>query len=148
MSDKLTVYGFEESTYVRTVRMVLAEKGAEYDLVPVNIMEGEGTQPEHLARQLAHRVEPLGRHTAILGQWLARRLAAMAGIDRTRRDIDQAAQPRQRTSGRGRGRDAVPARDGFRWIKRNKSIWWMPWRTEAMKDAARCEKPWGAASRR
>jgi glutathione S-transferase len=50
MSDKLTVYGFDESTYVRTVRMVLAEKGAVYDLVPVNIMEGEGTRPEHLAR--------------------------------------------------------------------------------------------------
>ena len=50
MADKLTVYGFEESTYVRTVRMVLAEKGAAYDLVPVNIMEGEGGQPEHLAR--------------------------------------------------------------------------------------------------
>ena len=50
MSDKITVYGFEASTYVRAVRMVLAEKGAAYDLVPVNIMAGEGTQPEHLAR--------------------------------------------------------------------------------------------------
>ena len=26
-------------------------------------------------------------------------------------------------------------------------IWWMPWRQEAMKDVARCEKPGGAASR-
>ena len=50
MSDKLTVYGFEASTYVRTVRMVLAEKGASYDLVPVDIMVGENKQPEHLAR--------------------------------------------------------------------------------------------------
>ena len=50
MSEKLTVYGFDESTYVRTVRMVLAEKGAEYDLVPVDIMVGENKQPEHLAR--------------------------------------------------------------------------------------------------
>ena len=32
-------------------------------------------------------------------------------------------------------------------IKRQKSIWWMPWRREAMKDVARCEKPRGAASR-
>ncbi len=32
-------------------------------------------------------------------------------------------------------------------IKCLKSIWWMPWRTEAMKDVARCEKPRGAASR-
>ena len=50
MADMFTVCGFEESTYVRTVRMVLAEKGAEYGLVPVNIMEREGAQPEHLAR--------------------------------------------------------------------------------------------------
>jgi len=50
MSEKLTVYGFEASTFVRTVRMVLAEKGAEYDLVPVDLMAGENTTPEHLAR--------------------------------------------------------------------------------------------------
>ncbi len=50
MSDKLTVYGFDESTYVRTVRMILAAKNAEYDLVPVDIMVGENKQPEHLAR--------------------------------------------------------------------------------------------------
>ena len=31
-------------------------------------------------------------------------------------------------------------------IKREKGIWWMPWRMEAMKDVARCEKPWGGAS--
>jgi len=50
MSDKLTVYGFEASTYVRTVRMVLAEKDAGYDLVPVDLEAGEHTKPEHLAR--------------------------------------------------------------------------------------------------
>jgi hypothetical protein len=32
-------------------------------------------------------------------------------------------------------------------IERDKSIRWMPWHQEAMKDVARCEKPWGAASR-
>jgi hypothetical protein len=26
-----------------------------------------------------------------------------------------------------------------------KSIWWMPWYQEAMKDAVSCDKPWGAA---
>ncbi|MHA1529136.1 MAG: glutathione S-transferase family protein [Alphaproteobacteria bacterium] len=50
MSEKLTVYGFEASTYVRTVRMVLAEKDASYDLVPVDLEAGENTKPEHLAR--------------------------------------------------------------------------------------------------
>ncbi len=26
-------------------------------------------------------------------------------------------------------------------IKREKSIWWMPWRIEAMKDVVGCDKP-------
>jgi glutathione S-transferase len=46
----ITLYGFDASTYVRTVRMVLAEKGAAYDLVPVHVLKGEPRQPEHLAR--------------------------------------------------------------------------------------------------
>lgn len=29
----------------------------------------------------------------------------------------------------------------------DKGIRWMPWHQEATKDVARCEKPWGAASR-
>ena len=43
----------------------------------------------------------------------------------------------------------VPARDGISMIaiKRNKGIWWMPWRQEAMKDVIGCEKPRGAANR-
>ena len=32
-------------------------------------------------------------------------------------------------------------------LEHEKGIWWMPWRQEAMKDVARCEKPGGAASR-
>ncbi len=48
--NKPTLYGFDASTYVRTVRMVLAEKGADYDQVPVNVLEGEPRQAEHLAR--------------------------------------------------------------------------------------------------
>ncbi len=59
MSDKLTVYGFDASTYVRTVRMVLAEKGAAYELVPVDLMTGENKQPAHLARH------PFGKIPAV-----------------------------------------------------------------------------------
>ena len=33
-------------------------------------------------------------------------------------------------------------------VEQEKGIRWMPWHQEAMKDVARCEKPWGAASRR
>ncbi len=32
-------------------------------------------------------------------------------------------------------------------IKRKKGIWWMPWRQEAMKDVARCDKLRGVASK-
>jgi glutathione S-transferase len=46
----ITVYGFDGSTYVRTVRMLLAEKAAKYDLVPVHVLKGETRQDEHLAR--------------------------------------------------------------------------------------------------
>ena len=47
---RITLYGFDGSTYVRTVRMLLAEKGAQYDQVPVHVLKGEPRQPEHLAR--------------------------------------------------------------------------------------------------
>ena len=50
MSD-MTLYGFDGSTYVRTVKMLLAEKGvSDFKQVPVNVLEGEPKQPEHLAR--------------------------------------------------------------------------------------------------
>ena len=32
-------------------------------------------------------------------------------------------------------------------VEDEKGIWWMPWRQEAMKDVARCDKSRGAASR-
>lgn len=50
MTDRPTLYGFDGSTYVRTVRMVLADKDIAYDQVPVNVLAGEPRQPEHLAR--------------------------------------------------------------------------------------------------
>ena len=43
----IVLYGFDGSTYVRTVRMLLAEKGAHYEQVPVNVLKGEPRQPEH-----------------------------------------------------------------------------------------------------
>ncbi|MCW5698200.1 MAG: glutathione S-transferase family protein [Bauldia sp.] len=47
---KPTLYGPDYSTYVRTVRMALAEKQVDYTLVPVDIMTGEGQSAAHLAR--------------------------------------------------------------------------------------------------
>ena len=48
---EMTLWGFDGSTYVRTVKMVLAEKDfSDYEQVPVNVLAGEPRQPEHLAR--------------------------------------------------------------------------------------------------
>jgi len=50
MTDTVTLYGFDGSTFVRTVRIVLAKKGIAYTQVPVNVLAGETRSPEHLAR--------------------------------------------------------------------------------------------------
>lgn len=50
MSD-LTLWGFDGSTYVRTAKMLLAEKGVtRFNQVPLNVLKGEPKSPEHLAR--------------------------------------------------------------------------------------------------
>lgn len=48
--SKPFLYDFTASTYARTVRMLLAEKGVDYDSVQLNVLEGEPQRPEHLAR--------------------------------------------------------------------------------------------------
>ena len=48
---KVTLYGFDGSTYVRTVKMLMAEKGfTAFEQVPVNVLKGEPGSPEHLRR--------------------------------------------------------------------------------------------------
>ncbi len=47
---KPVVYGPTYSTYVRTVRLALAEKGVEYDLVDVAMLQGGHQEPAFLAR--------------------------------------------------------------------------------------------------
>ena len=50
MSD-MTLWGFDGSTYVRTVKMVLAEKGVtDFKQVPLNVLKGEPKTPEHRER--------------------------------------------------------------------------------------------------
>ncbi len=51
MASQITLYGFNGSTYVRTVKMLLAEKGVtDIDQVPLNVLAGDPKQPEHLQR--------------------------------------------------------------------------------------------------
>src|SRR5688572_31480903 len=47
---KPVVYGPGYSTFVRTARLALEEKGAEYGLVEVDLLSGASQSPEHLAR--------------------------------------------------------------------------------------------------
>ena len=44
---KPIVYGTPLSTYVRTTRMALMEKGVDYDLVDVGVLDAECKGPEH-----------------------------------------------------------------------------------------------------
>jgi len=48
--SKPILYGPTYSTYVRTIRLVLAEKGIEYDLVNVDMESGEHRSTAHLQR--------------------------------------------------------------------------------------------------
>ncbi len=47
---KPIVYGPVYSTYTRTARLALEEKGVDYDLVEVDLLAGATKTPEHLAR--------------------------------------------------------------------------------------------------
>ena len=50
MAD-IKLWGFDGSTYVRTVKMLLAEKGVTgYEQVQLNVLEGDPKKPEHLER--------------------------------------------------------------------------------------------------
>ena len=48
---KMILWGFDGSTYVRTVKMLLAEKGVtDFEQVPLNVLEGDPKKAEHLER--------------------------------------------------------------------------------------------------
>ena len=47
----MTLYGFDGSTYVRTIKMLLAEKHfTDFEQVPFDVLKGEPKEPEHLKR--------------------------------------------------------------------------------------------------
>jgi glutathione S-transferase len=49
--SEMTLWGFNNSTYVRTVKMVLAEKAfTDFEQAPLNVLAGEPKTPEHLER--------------------------------------------------------------------------------------------------
>lgn len=49
--SKMTLWGFNGSTYVRTVKMLLSEKEAtDFEQVPLNVLAGDAKKADHLAR--------------------------------------------------------------------------------------------------
>jgi glutathione S-transferase len=49
--SEITLYGFNGSTYVRTVKMLLSEKGKTgINQIPLNVLTGEPKSAEHLKR--------------------------------------------------------------------------------------------------
>jgi glutathione S-transferase len=55
----VVLHGPAYSTYARTARLVLEEKGIPYELREVDILKGEGQQPAHLARHPFGKVPAL-----------------------------------------------------------------------------------------
>ena len=47
----IKLWGFDGSTYVRTIKMVLAEKGVtDFEQIPLNVLKGDPKTTEHLKR--------------------------------------------------------------------------------------------------
>jgi len=79
MSDMI-LWGFDGSTYVRTVKMLLAEKAfTDFDQVPLNVLKGEPKSPEHLQRHPFGKV-PVLDHDGI-------RILETAAITRYLNDV-------------------------------------------------------------
>ena len=55
MTEKPHLFGARYSVYVRIVQLVLAEKGVDYELVPIDVFAREGPPPDYLDRH------PFGR---------------------------------------------------------------------------------------
>ncbi|MGC9269315.1 glutathione S-transferase family protein [Acidiphilium sp.] len=91
--SELVLWGFDGSTYVRTVKMVLAEKGvADYTQHQVNVLEGEPKHPDHLARHPFGKVPVLDHdglrilETGAITRYLNDILAGPALIPATPKD--------------------------------------------------------------
>jgi glutathione S-transferase len=46
----VTLHGPAYSTYTRTIRLVLEEKGVDYELNEVDLLSGQNHAPDHLER--------------------------------------------------------------------------------------------------
>lgn len=67
----VTLFGPAYSTYARTARLALEEKGVAYELREVDILTGQGQSPEHRARQPWGKVPALDHDGFALFETLA-----------------------------------------------------------------------------
>lgn len=98
MTD-MTLWGFDASSYVRTIKMLLAEKNfTDFKQVPLNVLEGEPKQPDHLERHPFGKVPVLDHdgmrilETSAIARYLndilpGRSLIPAAPKDRARMDM-------------------------------------------------------------
>ena len=78
--SEMTLWGFNGSTYVRTLKMLLAEKHfSDFKQVPLNVLTGEPRQAEHLARHPFGKV-PVLEHDGL-------RIVETAAIARYLNDV-------------------------------------------------------------
>jgi glutathione S-transferase len=78
MAD-ITLWGFHGSTYVRTVKMLLAEKHvSDFKQIPLNVLKSEPKTGEHLARRPFGKVPVLDHdgvrilETSAIVRWRAK----------------------------------------------------------------------------
>ena len=97
--SKMTLWGFDGSTYVRTVKMLLAEKGETgFEQVQLNVLSGEPKSAEHRARHPFGKVPVLDHNglrileTSAITRYLddvlpGRSLTPVTAADRARMDM-------------------------------------------------------------
>jgi glutathione S-transferase len=94
MANKITLWGFSGSTYVRTIRMLLAEKGiTDYEQIPVDVLKGEPKEPEHLTRHPFGKVPVVEVdgfriiETAAIGRYLNSTLPGPSLVPQSPKDV-------------------------------------------------------------
>ena len=97
--SEITLWGFDGSTYVRTVKMLLAEKGVtQIKQIPLNVLTGEPKAAEHLQRHPFGKVPVLDHdgmrilETTAIARYLddvlpGKSLIPQAAKDRARMDM-------------------------------------------------------------
>lgn len=95
----MTLWGFDGSTYVRTVKMLFAEKAfSDFEQIPLNVLAGDPKNAEHMARHPFGKVPVLDHdglrllETSAISRYLndvlpGKSLVPASAADRARMDM-------------------------------------------------------------